>query len=580
MAGVHLGEGLAFDHAFYVSYYPDLAGFAPRAAEAHFHKWGRSEGRHPNASALLNSLQRTHGALPEAFEPAVYRSLNPDLEAAGLSDLQATEHYLKIGRGERRMHAYADWLKRSDGRRRPGLQPAALVHRSWAADQRHDLALLFGPDAADDVLTRSVMRAQAAVARSTTIAASFLAPAVLGRFLLSAPKNGSEDFGDLRTQLDVLFYALFACPNGVIRRAAELEVVNLLALRAVRTEVAACAGGLPPLTLFMLAVRSARPDFEIDRDLGDPDTAVAEFFGRDAVELGVQMFVTAEQRAALRRPDAEGRPLALGLRKAGWTERVARRVLLGDAETLADWFWREGAWALAMDYVLDGDQVKEGQIRVESEDGVEVLVVPPLLAETAPSVPADRAAVQRWLRQRLDPAAFALPEVILSPSALELAGGLRPGPHPAPHEDGARKAPVAGTVRPGELVRFGKGANGEALLITGGWKATEGAEAWMDGPCAQVALPIDAPGAPCLDLFLDLRVGEAETDLDVRVLWNGRPVSCRRRRFGQAGWMHVFLGRDYRPPTDLNVLTLWTPGHAVHADEFVLALQQLMLAAR
>lgn len=91
-----------FDPAFYRAHYPDLAALDDGALRRHYAEFGRSEGRFAQPEALIDHLEREHGALPADFDPHTYRTNHGDLSFAHEWQLKA--HYLAYGRHEGRSY--------------------------------------------------------------------------------------------------------------------------------------------------------------------------------------------------------------------------------------------------------------------------------------------------------------------------------------------------------------------------------------------------------------------------------------------------------------------------------------------
>jgi glycosyltransferase involved in cell wall biosynthesis len=90
------------DLEFYREYYSDLAVLADdEALLRHYAKYGRREGRFPNAEIMISTLERQYGPLPSHFVPELYQALHGDL-ADLTSHWALQEHYLRFGRVEGR----------------------------------------------------------------------------------------------------------------------------------------------------------------------------------------------------------------------------------------------------------------------------------------------------------------------------------------------------------------------------------------------------------------------------------------------------------------------------------------------
>jgi glycosyltransferase involved in cell wall biosynthesis len=97
-----------FDADFYISLYTEIGQVGVRDAYLHWATDGRAQSRHPNAELYLADLEKNGNTLPEDFSPALYRFLNQDIADQIAADWQATAHYLKIGKAERRAYSFAE----------------------------------------------------------------------------------------------------------------------------------------------------------------------------------------------------------------------------------------------------------------------------------------------------------------------------------------------------------------------------------------------------------------------------------------------------------------------------------------
>lgn len=95
-----------FDAEFYGHYHQDLGNLRGEAAlREHFLRFGQSEGRPPNADALIADLETTYGPLPADFIPVQYRALNGDL-IHKRQPWELRAHYLLFGRREKRTYQF------------------------------------------------------------------------------------------------------------------------------------------------------------------------------------------------------------------------------------------------------------------------------------------------------------------------------------------------------------------------------------------------------------------------------------------------------------------------------------------
>lgn len=564
-----------FDAAFYVAAYPDLAELTHEAARDHYRRLGRAEGRHGDLASGLAALQARLGPLPAGFDPAAYHALHAD--APG-DPLRAAEHYLAIGRAHARDYA-AVHLQRRRARQLGRLDAAVAaprVHRSGVEARRLRLQRLFGAPQVDDALVRGVGAALDAAFRAPSPAAPALGEAVVGRWLLGG--GGAGDFAQLSTQLQAIHAALFADPAAP-RSAAEMVEVNRAARRAVDAEVA--AGEPAPLTLFMLAVRAVACGADPAADLAAPAAAVAAFFGRDVVDLGLQRFVTREQRAALRAAGPGDGPWAQSLRAA---HRPARdRAPASAAVDAAAPFWSEGVWTGAMDYVLSGPQLAASRIAVEADAaGAPRLRAPGFLVSEAEVL--DRQAAHAWLRRWVEAGAAEIEgwPLLVDSSAAAYARGWPPLPPGAPadgddSDDSLTDQPGADALRPGDLVTFGVGSLGARLAVGPGWAPPVGGAARLEGE-AGLAFSVDAPQGASLDLFLDVAAASREVGR-LGVVWNGRLAADLPLAAAAQGWLPMHLGAPRRGEANaLRLIALPRDPHAPGPRR--LALRRLALAAR
>jgi hypothetical protein len=91
-----------FDPTFYRANNPDLRGLSDEALARHYRAHGRAEGRYGSEAQASAALGARAGAPPPEFDPCEYRLCNPDLRRTIRTSWQATEHYLRYGRAEKR----------------------------------------------------------------------------------------------------------------------------------------------------------------------------------------------------------------------------------------------------------------------------------------------------------------------------------------------------------------------------------------------------------------------------------------------------------------------------------------------
>jgi glycosyltransferase involved in cell wall biosynthesis len=103
-----LGSALGLDLAFYRGFHPDLASLTDTALVTHYIRVGRGERRLANLKAFVAREEASFGALPTGFDPALYADLNPDVARACPTSWEAISHYLRHGRAEGRRHAAFD----------------------------------------------------------------------------------------------------------------------------------------------------------------------------------------------------------------------------------------------------------------------------------------------------------------------------------------------------------------------------------------------------------------------------------------------------------------------------------------
>lgn len=97
------------DPHFYAAFYPDMQALVDDdARQLHYAQFGRAEGRHAHLGTYTATLETLHGPLPKDFDPFIYRLMHVDLHTALKHDWQAIEHYLRIGKGERRSYVEFD----------------------------------------------------------------------------------------------------------------------------------------------------------------------------------------------------------------------------------------------------------------------------------------------------------------------------------------------------------------------------------------------------------------------------------------------------------------------------------------
>ena len=80
----------------------DLRDLDLRELRKHYIFHGHEEGRSPNYSELIRTLEQKYGGLPKDFDPQKYICLHEDLNYRFFSDGKAIEHYLCYGRAEGR----------------------------------------------------------------------------------------------------------------------------------------------------------------------------------------------------------------------------------------------------------------------------------------------------------------------------------------------------------------------------------------------------------------------------------------------------------------------------------------------
>jgi glycosyltransferase involved in cell wall biosynthesis/tetratricopeptide (TPR) repeat protein len=117
----------SFDPKFYHKHYADLHHLRSAAAlQAHYFRFGQSEGRFANRAAYHDHVKATREGLAGDFDLTAYRHYNRDLWSHFQSDDEFLEHYLTHGRRENRPCAFPP---EEMGR------PAALVapHEKWTA---------------------------------------------------------------------------------------------------------------------------------------------------------------------------------------------------------------------------------------------------------------------------------------------------------------------------------------------------------------------------------------------------------------------------------------------------------------
>jgi hypothetical protein len=589
-------ESDVFDPIFYRTYYADLAGLSEKQAHRHYKTIGRQEGRKPNEKSVLHDLQARYGPLPSDFDADMYGSLNPSIAVDFKIQIHAAEHYLAVGRSENRPYTIAgrQVQERQILRDLRSRLPEQLVYRSWIEERNAALKKVFGEHLIDRTILRAVIAASNLVASNPSVAAPLLEDIVIARYLLSAQGAYEADFRSHLTQLSALFFTLFACPS-LPRRSVELELVNRLVDRAVEMSIAGGDGGLPPLTLFILAARASLCGVNSHSDLRNPDRAVTEFFTKDVIDLKLQRFVTAQQRKRLREHNPEGVPLALALLRASKARAVEIDAMPSDPSAAGDWFISEGPWTLGMHYVLSGPQVAASQIKVDIDaDGLVALDLPAFLFEEdrAPLKKMSVDEVQHWLRESgiIRLRALGISEYMLGRSAaafLSAAPQREPEMHALEQSTHVRGGFEINSIRPGHLLVFGVEGNGPHYLIGRGWHGSEGEHTWMAGPTAQLAFALEAAADSSLDLFLDVATSDHHRDLRFGVLWNGEAVSEFGPESLQESWIQIYLGARHRPPCDLNILTLWVnrtsrpSDHGSHDDRILgMSLRRMMLVCR
>ena len=570
------GAGPDFDAAFYVAAYPDLAELTSPAARAHFERLGRSEGRHGALGPALEALQARWGRLPADFDAQAYAALHADVAAR--SPFRIAEHYLTIGRPQARPYSAADLAARRARQlgRLDAPLPAPRVHRSQAEAGRLRLQRMFAAPAVDDALVRGVASALAAAAQSRSPAAGALNAAVVGRWLLSGPGAGAGDFARLSTQLQALHFALVACP-AMSRTAAEMAEVNRAAALAIAAEVADCAP--IPLTLFMLMARAAAFGADPHADLARPEAAVAAFFGRDVIDLGLQRYVTRAQRAALRTAGPGGASWAEAMRAAHRPARGAGSA--AGASGASPPFWSAGVWTDGMDYVLCGAQLAASQVAVRTcAAGAPRLEAPGFLLNAAEDLDPDQA--QAWLRRWVQDGAPELGPwpLLVAPSAAAYAcGWAEPPPaEPPPASAGQPQGFRADAVQPGQLVTFGRDSAGARLAIGEGWAAPAPHHGRIRGEAA-LAFGLRAPEGEAFDLFLD--VAAASRDVErLAVVWNGRLAAAAPLAAAADGWLQLHLGPGRAGPEPNALRLVALPRDPQMRGPRRLVLRRLMVAAR
>ncbi len=87
-----------FDPVFYSEIVPEAARFAPAAAYLHWLNVGLQDDIKPNRSRFLKSLGLARlGGMPPEFDPAIYRTFNPDLVEPCATDWGALRHAIWHG---------------------------------------------------------------------------------------------------------------------------------------------------------------------------------------------------------------------------------------------------------------------------------------------------------------------------------------------------------------------------------------------------------------------------------------------------------------------------------------------------
>lgn len=98
----HTNAPVALDVGFYRAYHADLHHLDDDALRDHFIRFGRIEGRAPNADALIAAAEQESGTLPDDFDEAGYLALYPDVQRQYSFARGGALHFLKYGRAEGR----------------------------------------------------------------------------------------------------------------------------------------------------------------------------------------------------------------------------------------------------------------------------------------------------------------------------------------------------------------------------------------------------------------------------------------------------------------------------------------------
>ena len=555
----------AFDVFFYRTYHFDLKGFSARQARRHFRLFGRREARYPHPDAMLTTLQAQECPLPPDFHSLDYVRLNPDLQQELRHAWQPAEHYLRHGRHHGRRY-------------RP--DSAFLTTRSSAEHLRRRLEQAFGEALVDDALVQTVQGARTLAARSGTPAAPLMESVLIARWFLSWPEAEIADFASLRGQLTVVFRVVFELFLIEPRSALEIDVLNRLRTLAIDTTLFEAGPDRPAVTILMLAARAVSEEpFLLAPTVGEAAGLVARFFTRDVPRLGLQRYVTPEQRVRLRGPVGQDDPAPLA---AALLEEVegaqALAAICGPEEARAR-FLEQGVWFSGMDYVLSAEQLTEAQVQVTSSGGELEVSAPDFLFSDRPG---DPQAAQAWLRDfvlrtRED---RGLPQSLVAASASACAVAGMP-----PRE--AIETPAGGPggrkpLRVGELATFGYDGAGPRHLIGGGWYEIEETHVWSRAKEALLAINLDPEDVGPLDLFVRFSPGPRRKPR-VTVWWNGRPAGGLWAREDRILTLHCHLGPQHRSGASPNILCfaideLFTVEH--DHRHLGIALYDLMLVRR
>ena len=522
---------------------------------------------------MLKMVEAQEGPLPEDFNSLDYMRLNGDLQPELRHPWQAAEHYLRHGRHH--------------GRRYKAMA-AGFTDRSPVDHLRRRLIQAFGGSLTSETLVLQVHKAAGLAAASATLAAPLMDPVLIARWMLASPEGAAVDFTRLEVQLYMVFKAAFDQVVAPPRIAVEMDVINRLRREAITTTLCAAGPGRPPVTLLMLATLAASGGPVAPALSPDQATAlVARFFAHDAPRLGLERYITPEQRALLRAPASpqDSRPLAARLldevRGLGSPERAGPPA--GDAPS----FFDQDVWLSDMDYLLSGAQLTAMQVQVVREGDHVDLSAPSFLFQdhlgSSDEVSwVGREAAQGWLhrfvwRERND---WGLPQTIVGPSASAYACGAvtrRAGEAHGTDPGEGRKR-----LRTGEQVAFGVEGAGRNHLIGPSWHSAEAAQTWSAANTALLAFNLDEEDLGPLDLFVRLSLGPRR-DPQVSAWWNGVHVGVLRPPWSMPFTLHCHLGAHHRGGGTPNILCLSVPDTIrVEGDRRPLgvALHDLMLVRR